>query len=101
MSEDKTTRPVKRKGRREQDKRALKPEPLPIRARSDIFASSEATHLLDKPDATALLETIDESNQPVPQAPDKTQIIDVPKNEEEMPEGRSSKSRRRASSESP
>ena len=101
MSEDKTTRPVKRQGRREQDKRALKPEPLPIRARSDIFASSEATHLLDKPDATALLETIDESNQPIPQAPDKTQIIDVPKNEEEMPKGRSSKPGRRASSESP
>ncbi|MGB0648161.1 MAG: hypothetical protein ACPGQS_13340, partial [Bradymonadia bacterium] len=84
MSDDKTTRQVKGRGRREQDKRALKPEPLPIRARSDIFASTEATHLLEKPDVTALLETIDDSGQQRTQSPDKTQILRVPNSKEEI-----------------
>jgi hypothetical protein len=61
------------------DRQSRKPAPLPVRSTPDIFASSEATHLLEKAEDTALIDAIDDAPKTAPTAfsetPPATQIL--------------------------
>ena len=61
MSDDHKKRASKIIDRHKREKQSRKPAPLPVRSTPDIFASSEATHLLEKAEETALLDVIDDA----------------------------------------
>lgn len=79
MSDDHKKRASKIIDRHKREKQSRKPAPLPVRSTPDIFASSEATHLLEKAEETALLDVIDDappvSSTAFSQIPQKTQIL--------------------------
>ena len=81
MSDDQKKNDFEITNRHEREKLSRKPAPLPVRSAPDIFASSEATHLLEKGEETSLLNTIEDSEVPGPKAfteePQRTQILKV------------------------
>ena len=81
MSDDQNKTATRIADRHKRDQQARKPSPMPIRSAPDIFASSEATHLLEKAEETALIDAIDDSPKNSPTAftdsPQKTQILTI------------------------